>query len=393
FVIGRGQQQRVFRRKLLDRGRSRALALGWMFVAATSCKGWFESGSVKGKPGSSAGTTVAAPPGLPAGAPVPAGAPSSFADLVARADPAVVFIKTQQEREGFGGRVLGTALGSAFIYDSNGLILTNHHVIEGATDIQVIIGQSRVLSAKVIGKDPPTDVAVLKVEATELPTLPLGDSDAVRVGDWVIAIGNPFGLTHTVSAGILSAKDRTNDQLRESGGGLDTEGGYYDFLQTDASINPGNSGGPLLDSAGRVVGINAAIRDRANSIGFAIPINMVREILPRLLQDGEIRRSAIGVKVATVLPDYVSKLGLPGPGGALVRAVVAGGPADRAGVAVDDVIVAFDNKPVPAPEKLRWLASLAGVDRTVTLKIVRGGRTLELRVKLNALAAPARTPE
>jgi serine protease Do len=319
-------------------------------------------------------------------APLPgANAPASFADLVARADPAVVFVKTLQERRTYPGRrVLGEALGSAFVYDPNGLILTNNHVIEGAADIQVILGNSRVMSATVVGRDPATDVAVLRVDATGLPALPLGDSDAVRVGDWVIAIGNPFGLTHTVSAGILSAKDRTNQDLSKNGGGLD-EAGYYDFLQTDASINPGNSGGPLLDTAGRVVGINTAIRDRANGIGFAIPINMIREILPRLLKDGKIRRSAIGISVSSVLPDDVARLGLANSEGALVRVVIAGGPAERAGLAVDDVILSVDGKPVSGPERLRWLASLAGVGSTVTVRVARGSRQFEIKVTLEEL--------
>ena len=210
-------------------------------------------------------------------------------------------------------------------------------------EIRVIFGHKPEVSATVVGRDPPTDVAVLRVDEQNLPYVPLGDSDALRVGDWVVAIGNPFGLSHTVSAGIVSAKGRTNQDVK----GLD-ETGYYDFLQTDASINPGNSCGPLLDTAGRVIGINTAIRDRANGIGFAIPINMIREILPRLLKDGKIRRSAIGISVSSVLPDDVARLGLPSSEGALVRVVIAGGPAERAGLAVDDVILSVDGKPVNA---------------------------------------------
>jgi serine protease Do len=316
--------------------------------------------------------------------PVAAAGPT-FADLVAKADPAVVFVKTVQEREIYSGhRVLGEALGSAFVYDSSGLILTNNHVIEGATDIRVILGQSQLLKATVVGRDPPTDVAILKVDATGLTALPLGDSDLIRVGDWVIAIGNPFGLTHTVSAGILSAKDRTNQDLRQNGGGLD-EAGYYDFLQTDASINPGNSGGPLLDTSGRVVGINTAIRDRANGIGFAIPINMVREILPRLMRDGKLRRSAIGLNVAPVAAEDVARLGLSQPTGALVRRLEPGGPAERAGIAMDDVIRGFSGQPVDGPQRLRWLVSLAGVGSTVSVHIVRSGREFDLKVTLNEL--------
>jgi serine protease Do len=228
---------------------------------------------------------------------------------------------------------------------------------------------------------------VLRVDAKGLASLPLGDSDGVRVGDWLVAIGNPFGLQHTVSAGILSAKGRTSQDVQ----GLD-EGGYYEFLQTDASINPGNSGGPLLDTGGRVVGINTAIRAEANSIGFAIPVNMVRDILPRLLKDGSIKRSAVGVQVSSVLPDDVARLGLAVALGALVRVVAPGGPADVAGLKVDDVILEFDSKPIPGPERLRWLASLAGVGNEVGLKVARGSRLFEIRMKLVELPSAPPAP-
>jgi serine protease Do len=319
-------------------------------------------------------------------APGPTGLPSSFADLAQRSDAAVVFVKTLQERSIVGRRrVVGEGLGSAFVFDPSGLILTNNHVIEGASEIRVILGQKRELSATVVGRDPPTDIAVLRVEATGLAYVPFGDSDALRVGDWVVAIGNPFGLSHTVSAGIVSAKGRTNQDVR----GLD-ESGYYDFLQTDASINPGNSGGPLLDVAGRVVGINTAIRAQANSIGFAVPVNMVKELLPRLLKDGRIKRSAIGVHVSPVQADDVQRLGLADEAGALVRVVIPGGPADRAGLAPDDVIVGLGADPIPSPERLRWVASLAGVGQTVTLRVMRGKRTFDLKLQLAELAEDRR---
>ncbi|HET9931458.1 MAG TPA: trypsin-like peptidase domain-containing protein [Polyangiaceae bacterium] len=354
------------------------------FLAVTACNG-------SGKSASPMPSASVLPPSAPQAAvvPVPGNAPTSFADLVAHADPGVVFVKTTHERRALPGRsIIGEALGSAFVYDPDGLILTNNHVIEGATDIQVTVGNSRVLSATVVGRDPPTDVAVLRVEAKGLPALPIGDSDASRVGDWVIAIGNPFGLSHTVSAGIISAKDRTNQDLNRSGGGLSEEG-YYDFLQTDASINPGNSGGPLLDTQGRVVGINTAIRGGANNIGFAIPINMVKEVLPRLLKDGKIQRSALGVVVSPVLPDDVERLKLGAPGGALVNSVVAGGPADRAGLAIDDVILAFNGRSILRPEHLRWSASLAGVGSSATIRASRRGRQFDIKVTLGELPAPA----
>jgi len=325
-------------------------------------------------------TATALPTLSPLPAPLPgARAPQSFADLAAKADPAVVFVKTLQERRGASGRrrVVGQGVGTAFVYDPNGLIITNNHVIDEASDIHVIFGRKREVKATVVGRDPRTDIAVLRVEEKNLPYLPLGDSDALRVGDWVVAIGNPFALAHTVSAGILSAKGRTLADVN----GLD-ESGYYDFLQTDASINPGNSGGPLLDMAGNVIGINTAIRAQANSIGFAIPINMVKELLPRVLKDGHIKRSAIGVHVSSLLPDDIERLKLSDENGALVRVIVPGGPADRAGLQVDDVIQAFEGEALTGPERLRWVASLAGVGKPVTLRVVRGGRTFDLKVTL-----------
>jgi serine protease Do len=325
-------------------------------------------------------TATALPTTAPLLAPLPgARAPQSFADLAAKADPAVVFVKTLQERRGASGRrrIVGEGVGTAFVYDPNGLIITNNHVIDEASEIHVVFGRKREVSATVVGRDPRTDIAVLRVEEKNLPFLPLGDSDAVRVGDWVVAIGNPFALSHTVSAGILSAKGRTLADVK----GLD-ESGYYDFLQTDASINPGNSGGPLLDMAGNVVGINTAIRAQANSIGFAIPINMVKELLPRVLKDGHIKRSAIGVHVSSLLADDVERLKLSDENGALVRVVVPGGPADRAGLQVDDVILAFDGEALTGPERLRWVASLAGVGKPVLLRVSRGGRVFDLKVTL-----------
>jgi serine protease Do len=166
--------------------------------------------------------------------------------------------------------------------------------------------------------------------------------------------------------------------------GLD-ESGYYDFLQTDASINPGNSGGPLLDTSGRVVGMNTAIRRAANNIGFAIPVNMIKELLPRLLADGQVKRSAIGVVVGPLMPEDRERLKLPEESGVLVTVVVPGGPAEKAGLVVDDVILSFQGEALPSPDRLRWVASLAGVGKTVTLRVARGGRLFDLQVKLDAL--------
>jgi len=307
----------------------------------------------------------------------------SFAALVASVDPAVAGVESLVEQVGATGRrrVVRKLEGSAFVFDASGLVLTNHHVIDGATDIHVVLSDERVLKAQIVGTDPPTDVAVLRVEANGLPALPLGDSDATRVGDWVVAIGNPFGLSHTVSAGIVSARGRTQNDVE----GLGTGNQYFDFLQTDASINPGNSGGPLLDLEGRVVGINTAIRANANSIGFAIPVNMVKELLPSLLRDGKVTRSALGVSVSAPGEQEVDPGNPATRRGAVVRSVVPGGPSDLAGLKAGDVIVGFESTPIEGPERLRWKASMAGVGRKVTLSVRRQQRTFDLAVTLGSL--------
>jgi serine protease Do len=317
--------------------------------------------------------------------------PISFAPLARRADPAVATVKARVERELPAGRrrVVSEGLGTAFVYDPDGLLLTNNHVIEDASEVEVSFFDGRERSAKVVGRDKHTDVAVLRIEERGLPSLPLGDSDAIEVGDWVVAIGNPFGLAHTVSAGILSAKGRTREDVK----GLDPSG-YFNFLQTDASINPGNSGGPLLNLRGEVVGINAAVRANANSIGFAIPINMVKQLLPMLLHDGRIRRSAIGVTVDGLNTIEAGRLKRPDRKGAWVKSVLPGGPAERAGIAPDDVIVAFEDKAIEGPNELRWLASIAGVSRIASVRIARGERVFDVRVKLGELAAdPGEEPD
>jgi len=374
--------------------------ISWLLVAASAC------GKGGGSPGGSSSTgepESSLPPGaipLPSGAPTappssvaqkppsaPAivtseGTPVSFAPLARKADPAVATVKARVEKETSSGRrrAVSEGLGTAFVYDPEGFMLTNNHVIEDATDIVVGFVDGREMRATVVGRDKHTDIAVLRVDERGLPSLSLGDSDGIDVGDWVVAIGNPFGLSHTVSAGILSAKGRTRDDVK----GLDPSG-YFNFLQTDASINPGNSGGPLLNMRGEVVGINAAVRANANNIGFAIPINMVKQLLPMLLRDGKIRRSALGVFVDALNPIEAGRLRRPDRKGAWVQKVISGGPADRAGLSPDDVIVSFDGKSVSDPNELRWLASIAGVNKTVTLRIARLERVFDVRVTLGEL--------
>jgi serine protease Do len=368
---------------------ARALCLSACVVVAGCGRGPTSS--------SVAGTSTTTLPGEPAPAPTShtplppslvstEGMPLSFAPLARRADPSVATVKARVERETAMGRrrVVAEGLGTAFVYDPDGLLLTNNHVIEDASEVQVSFFDGREFEAKVVGRDKHTDVAVLHIAEKGLPALPLGDSDAIEVGDWVVAIGNPFGLSHTVSAGILSAKGRTREDVK----GLD-ESGYFNFLQTDASINPGNSGGPLLDLRGQVVGINAAVRANANSIGFAIPINMVKQLLPMLIKDGKIRRSAIGVKVDALNTIEAGRLKRPDRKGAWVKEVVPGGPAERAGLAPDDVIIAFEGKPIADPNELRWLASIAGVSKVASVRVARGDRVFDLRVTLGELRPEA----
>ena len=353
-----------------------------------------------GTPAPIATTTVATPtPAPPAELKM---APLSFAPIAKRADPSVVTIYTSGEEEGSHGvfspspRRRGhtqKGLGTGFIVDKDGTIITNNHVIEGADEITVLLSDEHRYNAKVTGRDPRTDIAVVKIEgAKDLTAIPLGDSDALDVGDWVVAIGNPFGLSHTVSAGIVSAKGRGGNDVR-----LDSSG-YYNFLQTDASINPGNSGGPLLNLKGEVVGMNTAIRgDGAQGIGFAIPINMVKQLMPTLIRDGKFTRSALGVVIRDardLSPDEHKQLKIAGEKGAVIQQIEPGGPAEKAKIEVGDVIVGFEGQTIDRGSLLQWLASTAGVGKTVTVKVLRAGKPVDLKVTLGELKEPkARAPQ
>lgn len=344
-----------------------------------------------------AGVEPSPAPSAPSAAPAPAvgadlhAAPVSFAPIAHRADPSVVTITTVEEEtqvSPFTGRVQrreSRGLGTGFVIDKSGIILTNNHVVREADSIMVDLSDERELPGKVVATDPLTDVAVLRIDAKDLRPLPLGDSDVIEVGDWVVAIGNPYGLSHTVSAGIVSAKGRTREDVP-----LDPSG-YYNFLQTDAAINFGNSGGPLLNLRGEVVGINSAIRgDGAQGIGFAVPINMVKQMLPMLLRDGHMTRSAMGVQIIDVrqlTKDERKQLGLvEGDNrGAVIGGVLPGGGADKAGLKTGDVIMAFEGQPIERSAQLRWLASIAGVGRPVTLRVQRVEKLFEVKLTLGKL--------
>jgi serine protease Do len=270
-------------------------------------------------------------------------------------------------------------LGSGFIIDPAGYVVTNEHVVHDAVDVRVRLADEREFDAKVVGRDPVLDVALLRIQgAHDLPAAKLGSSAALRVGEPVMAVGNPYGLGHTVTTGIVSAKERTL--------GL---GPYDDFIQTDASINPGNSGGPLFDSRGQVVGMNTAIRAGATGIGFAMPVDAIKEVLPQLRSTGHVERGKLGLAFQSVTSDLARALGLDAPHGALVAEVEPGGPAAKAGLAPGDVVVAVDGTKVHHATDLPREIAQHAPGSEVRLTVLRKGKTLELRPTLGELTPPS----
>lgn len=308
---------------------------------------------------------------------------STFADVAEQVSPAVVNISVimqGQPRPGAPGQ--GVGQGTGFLINADGLIVTNNHVIDGYREITVRLADRREFRADVIGTDPRTDLALIKIKVSEeMPFLRLGDSSAIRVGDWVMAVGNPLGLDHTVTVGIISAVGRRG--VRPEGREM-----LADFLQTDASINPGNSGGPLLDVNGNVIGVATAISRSANNIGFAIPVDMLKVLLPQLVR-GEIVRSWLGVSVGEITPNAARQLGLARPRGAMVGEVIGGSPAARAGLRRGDVILRFDGTELEDFAQLPWLASVAGVGRAVRMEVLRGGQRFEVEAELTEQQARA----
>ena len=266
-------------------------------------------------------------------------------------------------------------MGSGFIIDSEGFILTNHHVIEGADEIKVRLSDEQEFDAKVIGSDPKTDLALIRIDpGRKLPVARMGDSDAIKVGAWVVAIGNPFGLEATVTTGIISAKGRAIGK-----------GPYDAFLQTDAAINPGNSGGPLFDLDGKVVGINTAIFSRSGGymgIGFAIPVNMAKSIVDQLKETGRVTRGWLGVQIQVVTPELASALGLEVPKGALIAQVMKDGPAKVAGFQAGDVIMKFNGKDILKMRDLPATVASTPVGETVPVLVLRNGDEKTIQVKI-----------
>ncbi len=275
--------------------------------------------------------------------------------------------------------------GSGFIIRKDGYIVTNAHVVTEAERIQVKLSDGRRLDGKVIGQDDRVDLALVKIEATGLPVAMLGDSNRLRVGEFVLAVGNPFGLEQTVSFGIVSRK----------GAPLQVAAPGFDFIQTDAAVNPGNSGGPLVNMAGEVVGVNS-MAARNGTIGFAIPINLVKGLLPQLAATGKIQWGWLGVGIAEIGDEDLPKYGLKEPRGVLIRSVVAGQPADQGGLKPDDVVLAVDGASIEGPRDLQRIIASTPVGRAVKLFVMRGGKETELSVTVGAYKAdpaqPARPP-
>jgi serine protease Do len=273
----------------------------------------------------------------------------------------------------------GFSLGSGFIISEQGYILTNAHVIHNATDIRVVLSAGkREYPAKIIGADRVTDTGLIKIEPDHLlPVLPLGDSDALRVGEMVLAIGNPLGLRHSVTFGIVSAKERVSPALNED---------LVDFIQTDSAINPGSSGGPLINFYGEVVGINTALVSRAQSIGFAIPINTVKEVMPMLVLD-QTERGWFGVRAAPLTGDKANELGYPEDGGVLVLEVDKGSPAEAAGLQPDDIITALNRQPLESFLLFRRKLLSLAPGREIHLTVFRKGETKDIWSTLGKKAA------
>jgi Do/DeqQ family serine protease len=355
-------------------------------------------------PNNNSSSASAVPPSNPAVMPV-----ASYADTVSKATPAVVTIHAQTRvrqpqqfpfmddpffRRFFGERGQQQApnqptregLGSGVIVREDGYILTNHHVIDGADQISVDLNDNRSLQAQVVGTDPPSDLAVLKVNTSGLPTLILGDSDRTRVGDVVLAIGNPLGVGQTVTMGIISAKGRQT--------GL-SNGSFEDFLQTDAPINRGNSGGALVSTNGELIGINSQILSPSGGsigLGFAIPSNMARNVLDQLINSGKVRRGQLGIVVLEIPSEEAAKLGVTQGPGVVVYQVQAGSGAERAGLRQGDVISALNGQPVTDPNTFRNTIASTQPGTEVTLTVKRDGNERQVRATLGEFTPQAERP-
>ena len=277
-----------------------------------------------------------------------------------------------------GGMPAQVGSGSGFIISSDGFIVTNHHVAGEADALTVTLQDGRTFEAKLVGSDPQTEVAVLKIDGTDLPTVQMGNSDEVKVGEWILAVGSPFGLDHTVTSGIVSARGRSEVGIVD----------YADFIQTDAAINPGNSGGPLINLKGEVIGMNTAILSRSggnNGIGFAIPANMVKHIVEDIKDDGKVVRGFLGVSIQSLTPELAEWFGVESGHGAVIAEVVKDSPADDAGLKKDDVVLRFNGQAVNDAAALRSRVATTTPDSKSTIEVLRDGKPVELSVKIGSL--------
>jgi Do/DeqQ family serine protease len=342
----------------------------------------------------------------PSAGPLPSAASvGSFAEAVRRATPSVVNIFTSKEirsprhpllndpvfRRFFGDQLpdeaqRASSLGSGVIVSSSGYLLTNHHVVEAADEIEVALPDGKKLLAKVVGNDPETDLAVLRVDAENLPAITFGSSDALRVGDVVLAIGNPFGVGQTVTSGIVSALGRT-------GLGINT---FENFIQTDAAINPGNSGGALIDAGGNLIGINTAIFSRSGGsmgIGFAIPVSTAKMVLEQIVKTGSVTRGWIGVEVQELTPQAAESFKLGDTRGALIAGVLRGGPADKAGVKPGDVLYEIEGKPVADPSTMLNVVAALAPGANAHMKLKRKGQDVDAEVSVGRRPKPQQRAE
>ena len=348
--------------------------------------------------------TATSPSGAARGAPAPgAGSALSYAEAARRATPAVVNIFTTKgvkapknhpllsnplfrrflEEQSPQQQQQMASLGSGVLASRDGLILTNHHVVESADEIEVLLSDGRRARAKVVGGDPETDLAVLRIRLPDLPSIEFGNEADARVGDVVLAIGNPFGVGQTVTMGIVSALGR--NQL-----GINT---FENFIQTDAAINPGNSGGALIDARGRLLGINTAIFSRSGGslgIGFAIPVSTASQVMQQIVASGSVTRGYIGVEPQDVTPELAEAFGLPRKDGAIIAGVMRGGPAEKAGVKVGDILVAVDGQPVADTTGMLNLIAQLRPGTNARLRFVREGRETELMVRIGKRPAQGR---
>jgi Do/DeqQ family serine protease len=366
------------------------IAVAALFVVSTFRPEWLPP-----RPGAAVATGQSAPAMAPAGARA-----SSYSDAVQRATVSVVNISSSKEiraprhpllndplfRRFFGDQFpdeaqRASSLGSGVIVSTSGYVLTNHHVVEAADEIEVTLADGKKLLAKLVGNDPDTDLAVLRVDAGNLPAISFGSSDALRVGDVVLAIGSPFGFSQSVTSGIVSA-------LGRSGLGINT---FENFIQTDAAINPGNSGGALIDTAGNLIGINTAIFSPSGGsmgIGFAIPVSTAKMVLDQIVKNGSVTRGWIGVEAQAITPLVAESFKLGGTRGALIAGVLRGGPADKAGVKPGDVLLEVQGKPVADPAGMLNLIAALAPGQPARLRLKRHGEEVNATITVGRRPKP-----